>query len=218
MCSGTPLAGTATSGPAFGCGTYTSNITFSGGTSACGITYQWQSGPSSTGPWTNIAGATSPTVNVTNTATTYYQMVSACGAATVASAPATASVTAVGSCGLCNIISIALLPYNITGATTCGAGNDVTSTNVTNVCGSTSYYGGEDVVYSFTPSVTGQISINVTSTGSWMGIMLYQGCPVSGGTCLGNSQSSAGNQSMCVNVTAGQVYYLVIDSWPSPPK
>lgn len=215
-CSGTPAAGSAVSGPAFGCGTYTSSVTFSGGTSACGITYQWQRGPSATGPWTNIAGATSPTVVVTNTATTYYQMISSCGAATVASSPATASVTAVGSCGLCNITSIASLPYNITGATTCGAGNDVTSSNVTNVCGSTSYYGGEDVVYSFTPSVTGQISINVTSTGSYMGIMLYQGCPVSGGTCVGNAQSSAGNQSLCVNVTAGQTYYLVIDSWPSP--
>lgn len=216
VCSGVPLAGTAVSGPAAGCGTFTSNLTFSGGTSACGITYQWQSGPSATGPWTNIAGATSTSYTVTNTTTTYYQLISACGASTVASSPASAVVTAVGSCGLCNIIPIALLPYNITGATTCGAGNDVTSSNVTNVCGSTSYYTGEDVVYSFTPTISGQISINVTSTGSWMGIMLYQGCPVSGGTCVGNSQSSSGNQSMCVNVTAGVVYYLVIDSFTAP--
>ena len=215
-CSGAPAAGTAASGPAFGCGTYTSALSFTGGTSACGITYQWQSGPSSTGPWTNIAGATSTSYTVTNTTTTYYRLVSACGASTVGSAPATASVTAVGSCGLCNILSIASLPYNITGATTCGAGNDVTSANVTNICGSSLYYGGEDVVYSFTPTVSGQISINVTSAGSYMGIMLYNGCPVSGGTCVGSAQSSAGNQSMCVNVTAGQVYYLVIDSWPSP--
>jgi len=215
-CSGAPAAGTAVAGPAFGCGTYTTNLTFTGGTSACGITYQWQSAPALAGPWSNITGATTTNTVVTVATTTYFRLISACGASTVASAPATASVTAVGSCGLCNITSIALLPYNITGATTCGAGDDVTSTNVTNVCGSTLYYGGEDVVYSFTPTTTGQISINVSSTGSYMGIMLYNGCPVSGGSCVGNAQSSAGSQSLCVNVTAGQVYYLVIDSWPSP--
>jgi hypothetical protein len=216
VCSGVPLAGVAASGPPSSCGTFTSNLSFSGGTAACGITYQWQSGPSATGPWTNIAGATSPTVNVTNTATTYYQIISSCGASSIASTPASAVVIPVGPCALCNITNIAALPYNITGATNCGLGNNVTSSNVSNVCGSTNYYGGEDAVYSFTPTVTGQISINATSAGSWLGLMLYNGCPVSGGTCVGNSQSSAGSQSLCVNVTAGQVYYIIIDSYPSP--
>jgi hypothetical protein len=216
VCSGAPAAGTAVTGPSAGCGTYTTQLTFTGGTSACGITYQWQSAPSAAGPWTNITGATSTSTVVTVATTTYFQLISACGASTVASSSAVANVSAVGSCGLCNIISVASLPYNISGQTTCGQGNDVTSANVTNVCGSTFYYGGEDVVYSFTPTITGQISINVTSTGSYMGLMLYHNCPVSGGNCVANAQSSAGNQSVCVNVTAGQVYYLVLDSWPSP--
>src|SRR4030095_12022950 len=43
----------------------TANVT--GGTSA--ITYQWQSGTSSGGPWTNIGGATSSTYTVPSTGT-----------------------------------------------------------------------------------------------------------------------------------------------------
>ncbi|MBA3663247.1 MAG: T9SS type A sorting domain-containing protein [Bacteroidetes bacterium] len=214
-CSGAPTGGTASASPSYSCIAYSTTLSLSGATSACGITYQWQSSASSTGPWSNITGATSASTVVTVSSTTYYKCVLACGGSTAASSVAGATLIASGSCGICGITSITI-PYTTTGQTTCGQGNDVTSTNVTNVCGSTSYYGGEDVVYSFTPSATGQVGINVTSTGSWMGAMLYQGCPASGGTCVGNSQSSAGNQSLCATVTAGQAYYLVLDSWPSP--
>jgi hypothetical protein len=109
------------------------------------------------------------------------------------------------------------LPYTSGAQTTCGAGDDITSSNVTNICGSSLYYGGEDKVISFVPGVTGNISINLTSAGSWLGMTLYQGCPISGGTCVANSQSSLGNQSIgCAPVIGGQTYYLVVDSWPTP--
>lgn len=107
------------------------------------------------------------------------------------------------------------LPYSSGAQTTCGMINDLTSTNLSPVCGSSAYYGGEDVVYSFTPTTSGTVNISVTSTGSWMGLALYQGCPFSG-ACVTTAQSSLGNQTMCPNLTAGQVYYLIIDSWPSP--
>src|SRR5688572_4083044 len=114
-------------------------------------------------------------------------------------------------------VSIASLPYSSGATSNCGQVNDITAANVTNVCGSTLYYGGEDRIYSFTPASSGNININVTSAGSWMGIMLYQGCPTSGGTCVAYAQSSAGNQALgCVTVTAGVTYYLVVDSWPAP--
>ncbi|MBA3680676.1 MAG: hypothetical protein H0W73_05860, partial [Bacteroidetes bacterium] len=215
-CAGAPTGGTALASPSFSCVTYNTNLSLSGATSACGITYQWQSASAAAGPWTSITGATAPTTIVSVSSTTYYRCVLSCGASTGTSSTVTASLAAAGACGLCAVSAIASLPFSLTGQTTCGQGNDVTSTNVTNVCGSTSYYGGEDVVYSFTPTVSGLISVNVTSTGSYMGIMLYSGCPVSGGTCVGNAQSSAGNQTLCVNVTSGQTYYLVIDSWPAP--
>ncbi|MEW6772531.1 MAG: T9SS type A sorting domain-containing protein [Bacteroidota bacterium] len=118
---------------------------------------------------------------------------------------------------VCDLIQIASLPYSSGAQTTCGKGDDLTSSNVSNICGSSSYYGGEDVVYSFTPTASGQISISMTSTGSWTGLMLYQGCPLSGGTCVTYTQSSSGDKNLsCVSVVAGQVYYLVIDVFPSP--
>lgn len=114
------------------------------------------------------------------------------------------------------VVNIASLPFTQTGQTTCGQVNDLSSSNVPAICGSSNYYGGEDVVYIFTPTSSGLTNINVTSSGSWVGIMLYNGCPLNTGTCVANAQSSAGNQSLCATVNAGQTYYLIIDSWPSP--
>ncbi|MES2798954.1 MAG: T9SS type A sorting domain-containing protein [Bacteroidota bacterium] len=117
--------------------------------------------------------------------------------------------------GAGNIIGVAL-PYSSGAQTNCGAGNDITSAN-SSVCGSGSYYGGEDKVITFTPGTSGNVSINLTSTGSWVGMMLYQGCPTAGGTCVAYAQSSAGNQSIgCAAVVSGQTYYLVVDSYPLP--
>jgi len=215
-CSGAPTAGSAACTPSISCGTFTSNLSLTGTSAGCGITYQWQSSAAVGGPYSNIAGATGSTLNVTNTSTTYYRCVLSCSGATAASTPATASIIAVGSCAICNQVNVASLPFTLNGQTTCGQGNNVTSANASTVCGSSSYYGGEDATYAFTPSSSGAVNISVTSSGTWMGITLYNGCPISGGTCVGNAQSSLGNQTLCVTVTAGQTYYLVIDSYPSP--
>ncbi|MFM7217947.1 MAG: hypothetical protein ACKO1U_08020, partial [Bacteroidota bacterium] len=119
----------------------------------------------------------------------------------------------------CNLgggtVNVPSLPYSSGNTTTCGMGNDITSTNAA-VCGSTYYYGGEDAVYVFTPSASGSITMALNSTGTWTGMMLYSGCPLQGGTCVANSQSSAGSRSITLCISAGVTYYLVIDSWPSP--
>lgn len=113
--------------------------------------------------------------------------------------------------------TVGSLPYSITGQTTCGAVNDLTSSNVTGYCGASYYYDGEDAVYVFTPTTTGQVDINLTSaSGSYTGLMLHDGCPTAGGGCIGYNQSSSGTKSLTVCVTAGITYYLIIDSWPSP--
>lgn len=215
-CTSPPTAGNAVASPSSACNNYTTNLSLTGNGSGCGMTYQWQIATALAGPYTNILGANANTFSASITATRYFRCVLTCSGFSTASTPATASLIATGACPLCNVQSIASLPFSLTGQTTCGQGDDVTSSNVTNICGSSLYFGGEDVVYSFTPTASGNININVTSTGSYMGIMLYNGCPTSGGTCAGSAQSSAGNQSLCVNVTAGTTYYLVIDSWPSP--
>jgi len=123
--------------------------------------------------------------------------------------------TCPGSLG--TTVNIASLPYNGAALTTCGAGNEITASNAT-ICGSSSYYGGEDLVFIFTPTTTGSITISLTSSSSWIGMMLYNGCPFigQGGTCVGNIQNSGGSKTLTVTVTSGVTYYLVVDTWPSP--
>jgi hypothetical protein len=119
--------------------------------------------------------------------------------------------------GLGTTVNIASLPYTGTALTTCGAGNEITASNAA-ICGSSSYYGGEDLVFIFTPTTTSSITISLTSSSSWIGMMLYNGCPFTGqgGTCVGNVQNSAGSKMLTVTVTSGVTYYLVVDTWPSP--
>lgn len=126
------------------------------------------------------------------------------------------------SCSLgTGVTNVPSLPYSSGAGTTCGAVNDLTSSN-TVTCGSTSYLGGEDRVWIFTPTTSGAITINLTSSGSWTGLMLYNECPLTAANCSGTSsciaqtQNSTGSKYLCFNATAGTTYYLVLDSYPSP--
>ncbi|MGE0562691.1 MAG: gliding motility-associated C-terminal domain-containing protein [Flavobacteriales bacterium] len=107
------------------------------------------------------------------------------------------------------------LPFSASNQTTCGNGNVYNSGNST-VCGNGVYLDGEDYLYVFTPNTSGLININITSSSSWVGLFLYQGCP-STGLCVSSSTSSSGNQSLSnISVTAGVSYYVVIDNWSVP--
>jgi len=80
-CSGTPAPGFSSLSSGFCAGSGTVNLTNTGYSTGCGITYFWQQAPSATGPWTNIAGAITPNASTTFTSTTYYRMRSQCNAA-----------------------------------------------------------------------------------------------------------------------------------------
>ena len=105
-------------------------------------------------------------------------------------------------------------PY--TQSLVCGATNDITGANAT-VCGSANYLGGQESVYSWTPSVN-YVNATIAYNGvSWSGIFVYAGCPTSGGTCVGNITSSATTKTLNVAAfTAGVTYYFVFDTWPTP--
>lgn len=77
-CSGTPNAGSSTITASTGCPNQSITLTASGLSIGNGISYQWQSAPSATGPWTNISGASSLSYTTATAATTYYRMVTAC--------------------------------------------------------------------------------------------------------------------------------------------
>ena len=90
-CSGTPTAGTASVLPESGDGSTSFTLSLSGYTLATGLTYQWQSASSPTGPWTSISGATDITYTFTGISSpTYYQCVVSCSGSTASSSPAEA--------------------------------------------------------------------------------------------------------------------------------
>jgi hypothetical protein len=77
-CSGTPNASTAVSSVTNGCDGSPFTLSATGFSVGTGITYQWQSAPTATGPWTNITGATTTTYNTATSTTAYYRMVTTC--------------------------------------------------------------------------------------------------------------------------------------------
>jgi hypothetical protein len=92
-CSGIPSPGnTLTSSASVGTGS-TVNLSLSTPPTGSGLTYQWQSAPTSTGSWTNI-GTSAATYTATVSATTWYRCIVTCsGVLTGTSAPV--QVTAV---------------------------------------------------------------------------------------------------------------------------
>lgn len=103
-CSGAPSAGIASISQASGCSGTTVTLSGSGQSAGTGISYQWQSAPSATGPWTNITGATSVSYNTNPTATTFYRLNTTCSNSALTSSTAAISYT-----------------VNLAGACQCGA-------------------------------------------------------------------------------------------------
>ena len=97
-CSGTPVAGVI-SGPADVCSGVSFGLTSSGVVEATGITYQWQSAPSASGPWSAIAGQTSfASASASQTATTFYRLQATCSNS--------------GLSAVSNVVSITLKPFS----------------------------------------------------------------------------------------------------------
>ncbi|OIQ19382.1 MAG: hypothetical protein BM557_06665 [Flavobacterium sp. MedPE-SWcel] len=119
----------------------------------------------------------------------------------------------------CNApIEITALPYSTTDNTD-GYGDDYSGSPGTD-CGSTSgYLNGDDVVYSYTAGADGVINIDMTGTGNYAGIFVYDDCADIGVECLdGGVGGFAGNPVFLENfaVTAGTTYYFVISTWAAP--
>jgi hypothetical protein len=79
-CSGAVNAGVANTSAAAVCPSVPYSLFLSGGTLASGITYQWQSATTATGPFTNITGAVNSSYQATQTVDTWYQCIVTCTA------------------------------------------------------------------------------------------------------------------------------------------
>lgn len=119
-------------------------------------------------------------------------------------------------------IVITSLPYSIADNTANYGDNYDPSTSTPISCGAGTagnyYLGGNDVIYSYTPTVSGNISIQLPGSVGWVGLFVYLNCADIGTPPYAcNCSSSAGDRTVNnMAVTAGQTYYIVISSWPAP--
>jgi hypothetical protein len=183
-CSGTPNAGTAAISSSSGCAPGTVALSATGISAGLGFTYQWQSGTSATGPWANIAGATSASYNATTTTgTTFYKLVTTCtssgtpnssnAVSFVGTACASNSVPATGS----NVVACGTNTYLYDNGG--AAGNYVSNSNGYTVLDNS----GSGVV-----TISGSFSY-VEST--WDFLRIYSGIGT-GGTLLATYSNTAG--------------------------
>jgi hypothetical protein len=88
-CVNPPTAGTTTVSNTNLCPGSALNLNLSGNTFGSGQSYQWQTGPTAAGPWTNLGAPSiiTPYLATTATSTTYYRAGVTCGTATTYSTP-----------------------------------------------------------------------------------------------------------------------------------
>ncbi|WP_284652586.1 T9SS type A sorting domain-containing protein [Flavobacterium terrisoli] len=119
-------------------------------------------------------------------------------------------------------IVITTLPYSTTDNTSNYGDNYDPPTGASIACGAGTagnyYLGGNDVIYSFTPAVSGTVTIELPSSVAWTGLFVFTSCAGIGAPPYAcNCSSAAGNRTISnMAVTAGTTYYIVISSWPAP--
>ena len=103
----------------------------------------------------------------------------------------------------------------------CGGTDDINTTTIaasvlTGGCNSTLYYGGQEALYSFTPTASGIYDLSYAGQ-TYTSIFVFNGCPTtSGTTCVGGVSSSTASKAVTITLTAGVTYYILFDTWPTP--
>ncbi|WP_330441785.1 fibronectin type III domain-containing protein [Flavobacterium sp. C4GT6] len=115
-------------------------------------------------------------------------------------------------------IDITALPYSTTDDTS-NYGDDYSGSPGASGCGTTNQYlNGDDVVYAYTATADGAISIDATGLGNFAGLFVYDDCADIGVECIGGATGNATTpiSLSTVPVLAGTTYYIVISTWANP--
>ncbi|MFN0202315.1 MAG: fibronectin type III domain-containing protein [Bacteroidia bacterium] len=98
-CTGTPAGGTAAASPSATCSGASFTVTNTGQTTGPGISYQWQSSPNNS-TWTNVgaASATYAPLTATQTAATYYRLLTTCTTSGISTGSASTLVSMATCC------------------------------------------------------------------------------------------------------------------------
>ncbi len=104
------------------------------------------------------------------------------------------------------------LPYSDLSQTTCGRGDDYNNTCLG------SYDGGEDIIYKLDVSSSVSVTITMDPKGTtWSGMLLDDACPADASDCIATVTGSSSDPRVIENIVlAPGIYYLMIDTWPSP--
>lgn len=78
ICSGTPNLAVISANSPTACTTSSISLSSSQISVGLGITYQWQVANSASGPWSNISGATNPSLNTSISQTSYFRLITTC--------------------------------------------------------------------------------------------------------------------------------------------
>ncbi len=107
------------------------------------------------------------------------------------------------------------LPFNLTGMTTAGSGDDYDNGSC---CGS-DYMTGNDYVFEYTPASDIEININLTYTGSLTGLFITKGCPDDiNAECIAYDEASGGNpQLSSVELLKDSTYFIIVSTWAVIP-
>ncbi len=118
-------------------------------------------------------------------------------------------------------LTITSLPFSQTSNTNL-YGDEVDVIQGVGLCGAvpatTNYQAGFEVFYSYTPTVSGNITITMNPTGASSSLFVYNGCGTYPGTCIAGVANTAATPRTIVPlaVVAGQTYIIVISSSTTP--
>ncbi len=172
-CIGTPATGSVVPVTASFCGSGSTTLALSGGSSGAGITYQWSSSNTSSAPGTDIPGATSATyTSPTLTNTIYYWVTTTC---------TTSSVSSVSSVGVVTVNPVPVVSVTPPGGNYCTAtpGLDMTASGA--------------ATYSWAPAagLSATTGANVTATPAVVTIYTVVGTSPAG--CIGSATVTVNN-------------------------
>lgn len=181
-CSGTPTAGTSSISSSSGASGVNYTLSYTGGTTGSGISYQWQSSTDGS-TWANIAGATS-TSYVTSAATysyiTYYRLIVTCSNS--------------GQSSASNTVSYTVNSWNQP-AGTASASINACSGTIYDHAGTGTYSNSQNSTFTICPSSAGQyVRLAFTSWGmesNFDYLSIFDGNSTSANMIVGSSFSSS---------------------------
>lgn len=209
LCTGTPLGGTTSSVPTSDCTGGAISVT--GSTVASGLAYQWQSSPTGSAPWTDIAGATGDTYTAT-TPGIYYRRVIICTSS--GSSEYSSSILYTSSAPVNDECENAvLLTVNPTSTCTSYTSGGVTCASASPQANSCSGSSDDDVWYKFVATdTTHTISLsNVAGSTTDMYFSVFSGSCTSPTNIL----CSDNNSTQAHGLVIGDTYYIRVFTYTS---